>query len=125
MARPLREFSDKMIGEIEACALVGCQNNTIASKLDIPINTLTRRFGKLITKKRAERKYNIRAAQAKAIEQGNPAMLIFLGKNELNQVDKQEIHQRTEEIPSLSKAEKPVLDKLCSDYKLRVAGKRA
>jgi len=27
--------------------------------LDIPVNTLTWRFGKLLTKKRAERKYNI------------------------------------------------------------------
>ena len=91
MARPLRKFTDKQIVEMQKYALEGCQNNTIATLMDIPIVTLERRFGKLLTKKRCERKYKLRRDQNKAAKAGNPALLIFLGKNELGQTDKQEI----------------------------------
>lgn len=79
--------------EVIKYALAGCYDKTIARLTGIPETTLKRRCGVLISKKRAERKYNIRAAQDKAIKQGNPALLIFLGKNELGQVDKQEVYQ--------------------------------
>lgn len=92
MGRPLREFTDEQINQMQDYALAGCQNNTIATIMDIPIETLTRRFGKILTKKRAERKYNIRQAQSdKALISKDTGMLCFLGKNELGQTDKQEI----------------------------------
>lgn len=55
----LASTPDEQIEQMQEYALAGCQNNTIATKINIPIETLTRRFGKLLTKKRAERKYNI------------------------------------------------------------------
>ena len=72
-------------------ALAGCQNNTIASIMGIPMNTLLDNHRKLLTKKRAERKLMLRQAQNKHLEK-NPAMCIFLGKNELEQADKMENH---------------------------------
>jgi hypothetical protein len=72
-------------------ALSGCQNNTIANIMDIPKQTLVDNFRQLLTKKRCERKYNIRKQQDAAAKKGNPALLIFLGKNELGQADKQDI----------------------------------
>lgn len=84
-------------------AFNGCQNNTIATLMDIPINTLIRHFGKLLTKKRAERKNALREAQTqKAIKTKDTAMLCFLGKNELDQTDKQEIkHGVSKEMVNL------------------------
>lgn len=94
--RPKREFTDEQVKQILDYAFHGCQNNTIATLMDIPINTLTRHFGKLLTKKRCERKYELRKAQDKAVSAGNPALLIFLGKNELKQKDKQEFEHSGE-----------------------------
>ena len=87
--RPKRKFTDEQVALMEKYALAGCQNNTIATLMDIPIETLVRRFGKLLTKKRCERKYNLRVAQ-NALCLTHPGMAIFLGKNELGQKDKQE-----------------------------------
>ncbi len=88
--RPERKFTKEQIAEMEKYALAGCQNTTIANLMDIPKETLSRRFGTLLTKRRCERKYILRVAQNKLAGDGNPAMLIFLGKNELEQADKQE-----------------------------------
>ena len=101
MARPKRKFTDEQVAEIEKYALAGCQNNTIATLMDIPIHTLTRHYGKFLTKKRCERKYKLRLAQDLLVNT-NVAMAIFLGKNELGQTDKQEVkHGVTEELGSL------------------------
>lgn len=90
MARPLRKFTNEQINQMQEYALTGCQNNTIATLMDIPIVTLVRRFGKLLTIKRAERKYKLRKAQnEKALISKDTGMLCFLGKNELGQTDKQ------------------------------------
>lgn len=92
--------------EVIKYALAGCYDKTIARLTGIPETTLKRRCGVLISKKRAERKYNIRAAQDKAIKQGNPALLIFLGKNELGQVDKQEIETKHVSVAPMTTEER-------------------
>jgi len=93
MARPKKEFTDLQIKKIARYALAGCQNNTIATLMDVPVNTLTRHFGKLLTKKRAERKYKLRKAQYdKAVITKDTGMLCFLGKNELEQTDSKDIN---------------------------------
>jgi hypothetical protein len=44
-----------------------------------------------LTQKRAERNYALRKSQTdKALNEKNPTMLIFLGKNELGQTDRQD-----------------------------------
>lgn len=89
MARPKRVFTDEDEQQMYEYALSGCQNGTIATLMCIPLTTLIRRFGAVLREKRAERKYNIRNNQTNLSEH-NPAMAIFLGKNELGQTDKQE-----------------------------------
>ena len=88
IGRPLRVFTPEQIDQMQQYALNGCVNNTIASLMDIPIDTLERRFKKVLIKKRAERKNILRIAQNKAVTAGVPSMLIFLGKNDLGQTDK-------------------------------------
>jgi len=91
VGKPKRIFTNTQIAKMKSLALSGCQNNTIATIMDIPKTTLVSNFGQLLTKKRCERKYNLRKQQDKAAKKGNPALLIFLGKNELGQADKQDI----------------------------------
>ena len=106
MARPKRQFTDEIVQRMEEMALNGCQNTTIAIALDVPKSTLVRRFGPRLRKKRCERKDLLRTNQTR-LAKTFPAMAIFLGKNELGQVDKQvivdEIKQR--ELDEAQKAE--------------------
>ena len=99
MARPKRQFTDEDEQKMYEYALSGCQNGTIATLMCIPLTTLIRRFGSALREKRAERKYNLRKHQT-VQSVHNPAMAIFLGKNELNQTDKQVIEtKRPQAVP--------------------------
>jgi hypothetical protein len=102
--RPKTVFTPAQIKKMNTLALNGCQNNTIATIMDIPHESIVRRFGKQLTKKRCERKNNLRKMQNAAAKKGNPALLIFLGKNELNQADKCEVdHGITDDLAILMK----------------------
>jgi len=92
MGRPKREITNEQIAEIETMALNNCHMDTIALALSIPKETLVRRFGMIIKQKRAEGRVRLRAAQIKAVEAGVPSLLIFLGKNELDQKDSKDIN---------------------------------
>ncbi|HDY88651.1 MAG TPA: hypothetical protein ENH82_11155 [bacterium] len=120
MARPKRQFTDEDEQQMYDYALSGCQNGTIAKLMCIAETTLTRRFGAVLKEKRAERKYNLRKNQTDQSVH-NPAMAIFLGKNELGQVDKQVI-TTTPEITTVPEAEKAAMDAACKVYKLKLAG---
>ena len=77
---------------VEAMAQAGAPNVEIADFLGCSVNTLTRRFVKILTKNRAGRKVRLRRLQWTAAEAGNPALLIWLGKQELAQREpKQEL----------------------------------
>jgi len=119
MARPKRQFTDEIVQRMEALALNGCQNGTIANILEIPNSTLIRRFGKLLTKKRCERKEYLRTVQTN-LAAANPAMAIFLGKNELNQTDKQ-IVKNESTAPVLTDAERQALAEISRKYKVKLA----
>jgi len=119
MARPKRVFTDEEVQQMEEYALDGCQNNTIATIMDIANSTLIRRFGKLLTKKRCERKQRLRLIQTN-LALSNPAMAIFLGKNELGQVDKQTIRTETA-VPVVTEAERKAREAAAKIYKLNRA----
>lgn len=95
MARPKRVFTEREIKLIGYYALNGGKNNTIATALDMPVNTLTNRFTKLLQKNRAIRKLKLAHNQTRQ-SKTNTDMAKFLGKNELGQVDKQEIKTETD-----------------------------
>jgi transposase-like protein len=86
--RKQRNFTDEQKEKITQMALDNCHMDTIALALSIPKETLVRRFGTFIRQKRAEGRTLLRRAQREQIK--NPAMAIFLGKNELGQTDKKE-----------------------------------
>ena len=96
VGRPRTVFTTEQMNKMQQLALNGCMNNTIATIMDIPKETLVRNCGHILTKKRCERKNNLRRLQMQSAKKGNPALLIFLGKNELGQADKQEVEHSGE-----------------------------
>lgn len=118
--RPKREFSEHEVAIIANYAIDGGKNNTIASALSIPVNTLTNRFSGLLKEYRAYRKLKLARNQTRQSVH-SPQMAIFLGKNELGQVDKQVITTKTE-VMDVPKAEQEATDAACKIYKLKLAG---
>ena len=96
VGRPQTVFTTAQINQMNQLALNGCVNGTIASIMDIPLQTLVDNCRGMLIKKRAERKNNLRKLQLTTAKNGNPALLIFLGKNELGQADKQEVEHSGE-----------------------------
>ena len=87
--RPKKVFTEEQKKSIEQMALDNCYTRTIAEALGESQDTIKRHFASLLQKKRAEGKVALRRQQRK-LAVNNVAMAIFLGKNELDQTDKQE-----------------------------------
>jgi hypothetical protein len=66
-------------------AVVGCTNAEIGVFFGLDGSTVSRRFAGSLQKGRALRKRLLRQKQTEAAVAGNPAMLIWLGKQELGQ----------------------------------------
>src|SRR5271157_516441 len=92
MGRPQKSIDEEAVAEL---ALAGCSTSEIALIVGCDDQTLHRRFAKVIAKKRAERRKWLRDQQNAAANKGNPAMLIWLGKQELDQVDKKPPPERS------------------------------
>ena len=95
VGRPPIEFTDEQVEEITELARQGCQTRTIASITGIQHDTLKRHFATLLKKQRALHKQDIRKAQLNLLHEGNATMAIWLGKQQLDQTDKQVVEQNT------------------------------
>lgn len=67
-----------------------CPYTEIAADVGCSVDTLERRFADLIAKGREQGKRSLRRMQWKAARAGNVVMLIWLGKQYLNQTEKVE-----------------------------------
>lgn len=76
--------------EVATLAFKGASNNEIAFLLGVDDQTIINRFSKLLSKKRAERRVWLRELQNSKAGSGDTTMLIWLGKNNLEQTDKME-----------------------------------
>lgn len=74
--------------EVEKLAQLHCSSEEIAAFFGVPSQTLVANFGDIIQKARAEMKVALRRSQIKLALDGNCTMLIWLGKQYLNQSDK-------------------------------------
>ena len=88
--RPKRIYTDEQIEQIQQLAKLNLHTLTIAEALDIPFDELQRHFAKIMTKKRAEGKCELKRWQRDQAEK-NIVMAIWLGKQDLGQADKQEL----------------------------------
>ena len=103
MARPKRQFTDEELQEIERLARLNCKTQTISDALQVPYMTLKRSFGRRLTNWRALGRTGLKTKQY-AMADTSPQMAIWLGKQDLGQVDKQTI--ATEQVESKSKTGK-------------------
>ena len=73
--------------EVEKLAAMWCTTKEIASFFDCSVDTIDRRFAENLAKGRDKGKIKLRRLQWQAAEKGNVVMLIFLGKQILDQRD--------------------------------------
>jgi hypothetical protein len=89
LGRPALKFTPEQISEIEAAALIQAKNNTIAVKMGIDINTFEKHFKKKCEQKRAEGRIALHKTQESL--KNTPVMAIWLGKQHLEQSDKNDV----------------------------------
>lgn len=117
--RKKRVFSEEEITLIEGFALDNSKSETIASALNIPVNTLKRHFGRKMREMRAKGKLALKHYQ-QLMAKNNSQMAIWLGKQDLEQVDKQTV-LTTSEPPIFDETEHQALKEMCNQYKLRLS----
>ena len=96
MGRPRKEIDFNIF---EGRCRTQCTEIEIAAIFDVDVDTLNARikehygetFSDVYKKKSAAGKMSLRRAQIKLAEAGNPTMLIWLGKQYLNQKDRMEV----------------------------------
>lgn len=91
--RPETKLNDKQLKEMDQMAKDNCKDKTIAKVLGIDVATLKKHYSTRLKQKRAMGQADLRRTQQKQALT-NPVMAIFLGKNNLQQTDKQEITGR-------------------------------
>jgi hypothetical protein len=93
MGRPKKDIDPR---KVKALASIGCTDKEIAVVMDCSHDTLTRRFAYQLEMGRASMKQSLRRMQLKAARNGVPGILIWLGKQYLEQKDKTEVESKVE-----------------------------
>jgi hexokinase len=108
LGRPPKELDEKLILDL---ARIMCTYAEIASIVGCDVDTLTNRFSDLIKQGYIEGKSSLRRAQFKAAMSGSVPMLIWLGKQILNQHEKiQHTTQNPLETKTDEELEKIILE---------------
>ena len=89
MARPKKYDIDPK--QVEKLAGYGCTNTEIAGVYGCSADLIDKSYSEFLTKGRANLKKRLRKAQLDSALSGNSTMLIWLGKQMLGQVDRQEV----------------------------------
>jgi hypothetical protein len=84
MPRPEIPIDGKLVQKL---AQLGCKTTEIADFIGCSVDTLDRRFADELAKGRASLKMSLRQWQLDAAKKGNASMLIWLGKQMLDQKD--------------------------------------
>lgn len=102
MARPKKNIDPELIRKL---ARINCTMIEIGSVVGCSVATLERRYADLIKSEREVGKTSLRRWQWDAASKGNTALLIWLGKQHLNQSDKIEEKSETTNKIVISKDE--------------------
>lgn len=87
MARPRKKIDPEQVKQL---AMIQCSNAEMAAVLGCSHDVLERRFASAIKEGREHGKSSLKRAQYKLAMNGNATMLIWLGKQHLDQKDKTE-----------------------------------
>lgn len=96
MARPKLNINGE---EVQKLASFGCTNVEIADFFNCNEATIRKSYSEYLTKGRSLKKLRLRQIQWKIAENGNAAMAIWLGKNELGQSDGGMVSDENEPLP--------------------------
>lgn len=99
MGRPKKDIDEDKVAGL---AFDGASDREIGDILGCDHKTVANRFSPILRKKRAERRLRLRIAQTEAAIAGNGTMLVWLGKQELEQRDSIQVQQSTEEKPRIT-----------------------
>lgn len=91
MARPKKEINESQVRQLAA---INCSYAEMAAVLGCDESTLTRRFAQVIKEGREQGRMSLKRKQYEVAMGGNVTMLIWLGKQLLDQSEK--VVQRTE-----------------------------
>jgi hypothetical protein len=78
------------VEQIEKLASIGCTTQEIGVVLGCSDNTLERNYMQVLELGRAKMRMSLRRMQIKAAQEGNGTMMVWLGKQYLDQADKSE-----------------------------------
>jgi hypothetical protein len=107
--RPLKNIDPR---QVEQLAAIQCSYAEMAAVLGCDPSTLTKRFSQAIKKGRESGKSSLKRAQFKAALGGNATMLIWLGKQYLEQRDYQQLRIGNPDDMALDNAPKIVIGRL-------------
>ena len=96
MGRPKKELDEDVIAKLSQ---IGCTQEEIGSVVGISARTLQRRFADLVAENKNIGKASLRKKLWEKALKGDPKLLIWLSKNELNMVDKIHTTQTVEPLP--------------------------
>jgi predicted transcriptional regulator len=88
--------------QVEALSRIGCTQDEIAAVLKCTARTLRNRFSKEMKSGREQMKMSLRRWQYEKAKEGNVTMLIWLGKQYLDQRDKNDT-KVTEEVVTIER----------------------
>jgi|TARA_B100001094_G_C17822671_1_gene619286 hypothetical protein len=96
MGRPKKELDEDVIAKLSQ---IGCTQEEIGSVVGISARTLQRRYADLVAENKNIGKASLRKKLWEKALKGDPKLLIWLSKNELNMVDKIHTTQAVEPLP--------------------------
>jgi AraC-like DNA-binding protein len=96
IGRPKKELDKDVIAKLSQ---IGCTQEEIGSVVGISARTLQRRFADLVAENKNIGKASLRKKLWEKALKGDPKLLIWLSKNELNMVDKIHTTQAVEPLP--------------------------
>ena len=107
IGRPKKDLDEDVIAKLSQ---IGCTQEEIGSVVGISARTLQRRYADLVAENKNKGKASLRKVLWKKALKGDPKLLIWLSKNELNMVDKIHTTASVEPLPLIIEAKAEDID---------------
>jgi hypothetical protein len=107
IGRPKKELDEDVIAKLSQ---IGCTQEEIGSVVGISARTLQRRYADLVAENKNKGKASLRKVLWKKALKGDPKLLIWLSKNELNMVDIIHTTASVEPLPLIIEAKAEDID---------------
>jgi len=107
MGRPKKDLDEDVIANLSQ---IGCTQEEIGAVVGISARTLQRRYADLVAENKNKGKASLRKKLWEKALKGDPKLLIWLSKNELNMVDKIHTTATVEPLPLIIEAKAEDVD---------------